>query len=410
MKKKRKIKVSVISSILLLILQGSCTSSKLLQNNNFASDMLAGSMKALTGIQVYGANPDSIHLYLEIDPSLLKPQALPDGLEFLSLSLRWMIFSSFSEKSIIDSSTFRTGPLSPHQSEKLIFEHSLKAPRGKSYYLCYKPSSDRYRNWNIMWIDRTNEQSHNHFLITLSDSTLIFRSEELFDKPLYIYHSVPTDNTNLFLRRINLCSCTPSPPFALKVGACKIRFDSIKTIRIHHGKSEEFLLENPGLYFIQIDTNLIGAGSFLVLNPEFRHLLIKASSRYITDNDEFRDIWLGNIGLLDFWENIAGSTQRTIELSKRFSYAVNQSNLLFTRALPGCLTDRGMIYIVFGPPNAIYEDNELETWVYREFRQKRDLIFNFKKEWIFPIGLEYRLDRRAEYTQIWYEAIERWRR
>ncbi len=410
MKKKRKININFLLPILLLMLLASCTSTKLLQNNNFAVNMLDGPLKALTGMQVYGATPDSIDIYLQIDPSLLIPHTLPDSTKFLSFSLQCMIFPSFSKKLIIDSYTFRTGHLSINQTEKLIFKHSLKAPLGQSYYLCFKPSSEKFMNWNFTYVDRNFVQSQNHFLINFDYKTPVFHPEDFINKPLFIQYSQSNKDSVLFLRRVDIASCRRVPPFMMKTETCNLKFTQTKSVKIHEGKSEKFLLNQGGLYLIQTDTSALGAGSFLVINQEFQHWLYLTSLRYITDNDEFVEVWRGDIGLLDFWENIAGSTQRTIELSKRFNYAVNMANLLFTRTLPGCLTDRGMIYIVFGPPDVIYEDDELETWVYRGFRQQRDLFFNFRKEWILPVGFEYTLERSPEYTQLWYEAIERWRR
>ena len=265
-------------------------------------------------------------------------------------------------------------------------------------------------NWNFTYVDRNFVQSQNHFLINFDCKTPVFHPEDFINKPLFIQYSQSNKDSVLFLRRVDIASCRRVPPFMMKTETCNLKFTQTKSVKIHEGKSEKFLLDQGGLYLIQTDTSALGAGSFLVINQEFQHWLYLTSLRYITDNDEFVEVWRGDIGLLDFWENIAGSTQRTIELSKRFNYAVNMANLLFTRTLPGCLTDRGMIYIVFGPPDVIYEDDELETWVYRGFRQQRDLFFNFRKEWILPVGFEYTLERSPEYTQLWYEAIERWRR
>jgi hypothetical protein len=97
------------------------------------------------------------------------------------------------------------------------------------------------------------------------------------------------------------------------------------------------------------------------------------------------------------------------------------SNFYFTSFKEGWRTERGMIYIIYGPPDKVYKTNEGETWGYRKpvissswggrYTVKDEyLYFTFKiRENRFTDNDLY-LSRSETLVSFWDQAIASWRK
>ncbi|UYZ63065.1 GWxTD domain-containing protein [Hymenobacter weizhouensis] len=111
-----------------------------------------------------------------------------------------------------------------------------------------------------------------------------------------------------------------------------------------------------------------------------------------------------------FWLDVAGGNQ-TIgrQLIRTYYGRVTEANRLFTAHKAGWLTDRGMLYLVLGPPESVYRTAQEERWVYRGGQdQAGTFVFRPKPSTFAPE--HYELVRRPEYERLWYAAVEQWRK
>ncbi|MDO9511192.1 MAG: GWxTD domain-containing protein [Bacteroidales bacterium] len=136
------------------------------------------------------------------------------------------------------------------------------------------------------------------------------------------------------------------------------------------------------------------------------------SIRYITTADEYKKIFSDkdiNHGMARFWTDCSGSTQRAAMMSGDYRARTEQADLLFTEKQEGWSTDRGMIYIVFGPAAFVYRSESIETWIYPVEGDMQGLRFDFgvKKQGNYE---EFNLIRKSEYRESWRSAVEGWRR
>src|SRR5205085_2026998 len=76
---------------------------------------------------------------------------------------------------------------------------------------------------------------------------------------------------------------------------------------------------------------------------------------------------------------IGGSNERARELLKRYYGRVKEANRNFTSYCEGWKTDRGMIFIIFGPPVNVYHSRRDEVWVYGNEANPGALRFIFNK-------------------------------
>ena len=134
--------------------------------------------------------------------------------------------------------------------------------------------------------------------------------------------------------------------------------------------------------------------------------------RYITTRNEFNEMMRNQsakAALDDFWLASTPNKDRAKELIRKYYNRVHDANRFFTSYLEGWKTDRGMIYIVFGPPNIIYKSTNSESWVYGEENNPMSLTLNFiKVDNPFTYN-DFRLNRSPIYKTNWYRSVESWR-
>ncbi len=111
-----------------------------------------------------------------------------------------------------------------------------------------------------------------------------------------------------------------------------------------------------------------------------------------------------------FWLNLVKGDQPTARLLIRTYYGrVMDANRLFSSHKAGWLTDRGLLYIVMGPPETVYRTGGEERWVYRGTPERAG-TYTFRPKPSTFAPENYELVRRPEYERLWYAAVEQWRK
>ncbi|TVQ12189.1 MAG: GWxTD domain-containing protein [Bacteroidetes bacterium] len=135
--------------------------------------------------------------------------------------------------------------------------------------------------------------------------------------------------------------------------------------------------------------------------------------RYITSGSEFTALFaLGDAQLAAerFWSRSAGNPDRAASIMSNYNRRVVKANSLFSSYLPGWQTDKGMIYIVFGPPDMVFHGDDGETWYYKEGLNRPGAELNFVRVNNFLSDNHYELERKSAYRRNWNLAVDRWRR
>ncbi|WP_375436420.1 GWxTD domain-containing protein [uncultured Hymenobacter sp.] len=112
-----------------------------------------------------------------------------------------------------------------------------------------------------------------------------------------------------------------------------------------------------------------------------------------------------------FWLNAAAGQQAIARQAIRTYYGrAKAANQLFVAHKAGWMTDRGMLYIALGPPDAVYRTAQEERWVYHgtDNGAASSYTFRWKPSTFAPE--HYELVRRPEYERLWYAAVEQWRK
>lgn len=187
------------------------------------------------------------------------------------------------------------------------------------------------------------------------------------------------------------------------------------------------MFPNEGIYLISVDS-LIREGLVLcnygpdhptMTRPE---TMIPPLAYLATpqEMDEMMSAEKPKLALDKFWLDRTGSIERSKELIRIYYNRTLFSNYYFTSYKAGWLTDRGMIYIMYGPPDKVYKSAEGESWGYKKppvksrwgsrfTVEEQYLWFNFRKQKNSFSDNDFVLNRAGTPISYWDIAVARWR-
>ena len=102
-----------------------------------------------------------------------------------------------------------------------------------------------------------------------------------------------------------------------------------------------------------------------------------------------------------YWLKKGGAYGRASILQNEYLQRINNAINLFSDSKLGHLTDRGMIYIVMGPPKRVEKYQMKEIWQYPNFE---NVFFVFEKNDSGEMGLI----RNEAYEAVWNKAVDFW--
>lgn len=177
-----------------------------------------------------------------------------------------------------------------------------------------------------------------------------------------------------------------------------------------------FTLQDPALYFAQIDTtSQLGIGIKVTSSdfPKLRKIKhVIEPMRYISTQSETKvltGVSEPKEELDKFWLNLGGSPDNAKKVIKRYFQRVSYANHNFTGYKQGWKTDMGLIYIIFGNPNRIVTTTDQVQWIYQSSGGESTVQFDFKKKKNQFSGYHYELIRDSRYKSTWNSTIALWR-
>lgn len=152
--------------------------------------------------------------------------------------------------------------------------------------------------------------------------------------------------------------------------------------------------------------------------PEVTHLdQMTAALAYIADPGEWSTLQhappVEQKKLFDaFWGRHVRQRERAADLIERYYARVEEANRQFTTHKEGWKTDRGMVYIVMGPPLYVDQNIDREIWHYSYESPEQPSSFEFVRGYRYGLVNPfeaYALRRHIQYHQVWQRAVRRWR-
>jgi GWxTD domain-containing protein len=219
----------------------------------------------------------------------------------------------------------------------------------------------------------------------------------------------------------------PYPPSML-LPEKTIDYGPDTTIAIPYSDTIPMMFPRQGIYLISARRNINEGFTFLNLGSTFPSMttpdvMIEPLTYLISENElnALRDAPRPKLALDEFWIKCGGNVEKARELIRIYYTRILYSNQYFTSFTEGWRTDRGMIYIIYGPPDKVYKSSEGESWGYRKpviksswgtrYRVKDEyLFFNFRKKQNIFTENEYYLSRSETLVTLWDQAIASWKK
>ena len=262
------------------------------------------------------------------------------------------------------------------------------------------------------WLRLTPDYLNRNFILTDSVGLPLLRrylqAREVFGVDAYGL------NQELSAYRYPLSSLAAAPPMS-GPGALGPQPRTLSAQDSARFRADQLLRLPAGLYLLRV-----GAGprmGLLVEENQFPKLTtadeLIAPLLYVTTSAERQKLFDApdpKKAVDQFWLGVANNNQTIArQLIRTFYGRVAEASQIFSAHKAGWLTDRGMLYLVLGPPESVYRVGSEERWVYRGGPERSGtFIFRAKPSTFAPNN--YELVRRPEYESLWYAAVEQWRK
>lgn len=329
--------------------------------------------------------------------------------------IRYEVYTQLESKLLIDSSV-------------VLFADSNLILEGKtiSGILTLKPSKvkqslikidlvDLRRNSRVRryyLINRENPSCRQFFTLRLANGTHPLSRNYVKENEVAILSHASGAKTAK-VRYYNREFPLPKPPFSVEnPKVFDYQADSIFEMRLE----QPFNFKRKGFYHIQLSDSTKHGFTLFRFDESFPEVKtvdnLIAPLRFINSNSEYKTLTESDFPKAEidrFWLKLAGNQDRAKLLIRKFYSRVEDSNEFFTSYTEGWRTDRGLIYLIFGPPNIIYKNSASEHWIYGEEGNASSLGLTFYKIENPFSDNDFRLDRSPIYKSNWYSAVDMWR-
>ena len=331
-----------------------------------------------------GSDSSSLHLIVESD----------------DYELSYIAYASTQKKIILAE---KTSLVSGKESQ--FYESQFKI-REQEYYveLFIK---DRIKNKVFRDAFMTSKLAAFNHLRIRSDKQPLVRSYTTIDKEVNLYH--PQQST-IWVKYFSKEFKSAKPPFSDKGYKFNPRRNITQLVEVPSGGTIK--LEGEGLYFIQADTNSLDGFYLNVFEERYPRISSSGqmieSTRYITKRSEFDKMTTSKNpkeAIDQFWMSKAKDKDFAKDLIKTYYTRIQIANRDFTTYKEGWKTDRGMLYIIFGPPNQIKKTVAGEEWFYASSGKRNDVRYEFKK-----VNGQTLLLRSDYYKRPWDVEVYEWRK
>lgn len=397
----------------------SCTPSGKLSNQNLSYVYQRKVSPPSVEYSLFQFSNDSSKIFFRINPQQFLAVKQSNASFFVRVAIKLQIYSAY------ESDEYNTIP------DSVVFEVPVSNQRDTNY-VCVKslvfknPEKDAFL-LKLIIIDRNKAQTNYDFLqvhntINPQNKNRFFCTKALNQEP-YFNHFFQDDSLSLHFADSSKREFAVSyfyqdfpladPPFSVQTHVpFRLKPDSLFFVQA----DTPFFFSKKGFYHFRTDTtDKIGFTLFRYEN-QFPAISFATEMlgplRYLTSQKEYNDL-VHSSNMKDavdqFWLKVAGDPDRARQLIRKFYSRVQTANHLFSSYHQGWKTDRGMIFIVFGPPNAVYRTSDAETWIFGNPANLQSIVFTFVKVLNPYTDNDYQLSRSPLYQPVWYMAIEAWR-
>lgn len=400
----------------LLIAICSCNSTSKLSNNDISPTYRPERQLLHPQYTVHHLSYDSSVVYIKIPVKEIGFKKESDNYYSSQLLLKFSSYASLEKSSILDTAEFNFSTQYITDTNAFIIKQFvIKLPLLQQAELKAE-LRDINRNalaTSIIHIDKSKQSSQQFLVTDASNGLPYFKNYFTGNTKVSITCS---DNTRpLYVRIFWKKYPLALPPFAMD-GINQFSYYADTGYVLEPSLQHEISLPEEAVYHLQFDTLEKNGLTLFRFDDDFPSLTkqdqLLETLRYITSNSEYNEMLSmpdKTAAIDNFWLQTSGSRERGRMLIKKYYQRVENANRFFTSYLEGWKTDRGMIYIVFGAPDAVFRSNDGEYWRYNTKHPLPGINFLFKKLNNPFTGNDYVLQRQPSYEPEWFMMVDNWR-
>lgn len=420
-------KINYILACLLAVLFGitACTSSRQpartaeVQRGASPATTVPDNEPTLVGVLSKFLNKDSTHVRIFVYVDAVRGNIPIDIAEFSSLyTLNYVMYSDYGTR---DRLAYGNVPLSIENlsrlDDQLVIQFDLKKPEKDFGVLLMEISQTGTlkKVLNDLPIRFKDQRASDKIAVFEGQKDIPLRRHFIRENETVVVQTIAGSGMPLHVSYYGQgFDAAPSPMNTVPRSVSKsLKLDS--TFTIQSGQAISFNRE--GLYYVQVDTTQSEGLGILVKNDRYpkmtqpdlltQPLLYMSTNQEITEMQSARD---SKKALDKYWLSLMnGNPDLARQVIRTFYGRVEEANRLFTTYKEGWKTDKGMIFIVLGPPDKVQRSKDKEVWVYDQKANATNVNFTFNKRTNQFVDDHYELVRFVEYQPIWYPVVEAWR-
>jgi GWxTD domain-containing protein len=431
LRRLKYIAAEIVTAVIIISLGYSCaTTQKTPTDTKDMSYIYNPAKNVFTpDINVYNEGDETTVLAIGIRKNeFFFSEANPEGTPMATVLVSVRLFDNTIGGVLADTSTFKYDIPRDEIKGEHIFHVPLKTYEGKSYTAEIKV---------IDLVRQRAVQTFAEFERTGPYSRLNYRIRDYFSYDELVSNVVRRDQyINIYAPSLQLDTLwvfyykavkeLPAPPSTV-LPEVTLSPEPELIIPLVYSDTMPLMFPREGIYMFSPDS-LIREGLVLcnfgtdhpsMTSPEAMIPMLA----YIATPEEMDSLLTAvkpKLALDGFWLARTGSIERSKELIRIYYNRALFSNYYFSSYKAGWLTDRGMMYIMYGPPDKVYKNSEGESWGYRLPPVKSKwgagytvadeyLWFNFRRQKSVFSDNDFILNRASTPVSYWDIAVARWR-
>jgi GWxTD domain-containing protein len=379
---------------------------------------------------VINQTDESSVLSVRLSPNdLFFSEANPRGVPIAELLLTVKLYNMSQGRALADTAVLNLSIVKEEGKKEYVYNVPLKVEKGIEYLAEIK-TLDRLRllvahafiQFNTLnYTNRYNFRVVGHF-----DKNELFSPVLRIDEYINLLYSRGHIDS-LFISFYKPFKEVPDPPSML-LPEKTLDYDPKQVAALPYSDTLPMMFPKEGLYLCSIDRNIKDGFTFLNFSSTYPKLVspevMIEPLAYLASQDEMKDMQSASkpkAALDDFWIKCGGNVDKARELIRIFYTRVLYANYYFTSYKEGWRSERGMIFIIYGPPDKVYKTTEGESWGYKKppVQSKWSgrfavsdsyLFFNFKKRVSAFTDNDFYLSRSETVITQWDKAIASWRK
>lgn len=390
--------------------------------NNFNYSYLYDDEPAIPrpSFQVFHISENVSKLFFKLNSKNILYSKTPTDTVFSArLQIKYKVFDWEDRKNLIDSATISVWDYGKNNEERVLTGNlNMNVNSGKRYFLEIR-IRDTNRDLNVLnyhSIDKRKNSNRQYFLLSDTSGKVLFGNNFQNSAPYIIKKSSLLIYNYMVVKISREEMPLAPPPFAETISTLpKINYDSSyilsfysdtvsfypSTSAVHHLFPE--IDNEDGFYlfhfredfpFITNTEQMIEPLRYISTQLEYDNLKNAANKKKEMDA---------------FWLRMAGNEDRARKVMNAYYSRVEKNNLFFTSYKEGWKTDRGIVYLIYGPPSTIYKTPTFESWIYGEESNILSLTFKFKKMENPMSENDFILMRDLSMKPSWYREVDSWR-